>query len=235
MGQAKRRKEAMQGLIADVASIAHAMREVVGAMTHGHGADCVAYALAGAEVLRRMGHPAVAVAGSAVWRVGPGDADSLVHALELFGKDPDVSGAEDQGMFHAWIEVGPYIVDFTTFAFADKAARLDEVDGQTTSVQWCPEYLVVEAASSRRLQEVTQASNAGVYAYVRHSRVEQVVLTGNDEFDVKGHADLIQLVARHGKNATVATVDPSGELVNGLESARARSKEQGLITVYTPK
>lgn len=233
MGEAKRKKQAMKPLAADVELIAHAMRQVLGATTHAFGADCMAYALTGAEVLRRMGHDAKPVAGSAVWRVGAGVGDTLVHAKELYASSTGAfapgEGPAGTGMFHAWIEVGTFIVDFTTFSFADKARQLDAQDGMTTTVKWCPDYLLVDRSSCSSLEAVPAGMKEGLYAYVRHERVERVVYGSEMEFDVGVHADMVQLAARGGKQTIVFGVGPDG--VQGLEQARERSAKAGLKPV----
>lgn len=229
MGQAQKRKQAIKALAADVESIAHAMRQVIGASTRGHGADCVAYALAGAEVLRRMGHDARAVAGSAAWRVGPGVGDVLSHAPELHGSSVGAFSpalAMNAAMFHAWIEVGSRYVDFTTFTMRDKAKQLDIADGMVTVVKWCPDFLVVDRQSCLPLEAVPAGLREGLYAYVRHEHVEKVILGEVKDFDSDTFASMVQMLARSGPQAVAFSIGSDG--IQDLETARQRSLAEGL-------
>lgn len=229
MGQAQKRKQAIKALAADVQLIAHAMRQVIGATTEGYGADCVAYALTGAEVLRRMGHDANAVAGSAAWRVGPGSGDAITHAVELHETGPGVyspAHSDNAAVFHAWIEVGTHYVDFTTFSLRDKAKQLDAADGMVTVVEWCPDYLVVDRQSCLPLDAVPAGLREGLYSYVRHAHVEKAILGEVKEFDTDTFASMVQMLARSGPQAVAFSIGPDG--IQDLDKARQRSLSEGL-------
>ena len=239
MGEAKRRKAAAaaapvkDGLPhAEATSIGMAIRQVIGATTSFHGADCVAYALVGAEVLRRMGFDAKAVAGSAAWRVGPGDGDVLSHAIELNHQSSGAFAPNHQtkaGMFHAWIECGLEVVDFTTYSFADKARQLDAMDGNKTLVQWAPEFLWVGRKECSALKAVANGFAVGVFAYIRHPAVERVVLNENPDFDAAGLADQVFTVielSRSGHQVRVIGLGDDG--AQELGSAVAESVGKGL-------
>lgn len=190
MGEAKRRKAEAAAVAAatreqlaniDAASLASAVQQVVLACTDIHGADCLLYATIGAGVLRTLGIDANPVAGSAVWRVGPGDTDTISHASELQGALYAHAGAVQAGMFHAWIEAPGLEADFSTNTLKLKAEQLDAMDGGTTTVVWAPSYFWMTADSPARGRmkspmQVLKAMDPGVFAYVRHAVIEKVVL-----------------------------------------------------------
>lgn len=181
MGEAKlkaQRAPAMEAL--DRNMVASAVRQVVSAITGFQGADCLLYAHVGAGLLRSLGIPVRAVAGSAVWRVGDGDSDILSHAREVNGQaylpdDPYCPAA----MFHAWIEGPRVLIDFSTCSLRDKAAALDAADGGRTNVLWAPEFLWTEPKATNVMlhdaMAVVQAPKAGVCYYRRHPDIEQFV------------------------------------------------------------
>lgn len=186
MGQAKIRRDAAHKASQAVAAVnrehfAQAVRQIVGAISHVDGADCLTYALVGAGLLRELGVPARAVAGTAAWRVGPGDGDVVSH-------DPSadtavVVGVGRAAMFHAWTEYdspqGPIVVDLTTRQLRDKAASLDEADGGHTQVDFCPDLIWQPAPAERSARWVAQQYDPGIFTYVRNPKIEEVVLGEN--------------------------------------------------------
>jgi hypothetical protein len=149
MGQAKLKKQileraAQQASQIDRNLLARAVRQVVGAATDFHGADCLLYALVGAAVLRELGVPAEAAAGSAVWRVGAGDSDVISHAREVAGPAFVQAGVSAAMQFHAWVEAPGLLVDFSTHTLPLKGAQLDAADGGKTTVDWAPEFLWID-------------------------------------------------------------------------------------------
>lgn len=185
MGEAKRRQAQCAAGAATLATLrveelATAVAQVVGATTSFHGADCLLFSAIGAGALRGLGVPAQPVAGSTIWRLGPGDSDTLSHARELAGPlyTPGQSGQALQ--FHAWIEAPGLLVDFSTCTLRKKAAMLDVADGGSTRVDWAPPYLwLQESFPPERLKTpmaVNQSFDTGVFCYVRHPDIEAVVL-----------------------------------------------------------
>ena len=122
-----------------------ALRSVIGAVTSAHTADCLLYATV------------------------------IVHAIEAQGPKFAPAMAPQALPFHAWVEIEDNILDFTTWTLKAKARILDSLDGGSTSVEWSPDYLVVPATSSSSLQEVQCGFEAGLYAYVRHPEIEEIV------------------------------------------------------------
>lgn len=167
------------------ALFAQAVRDVCRAISDFGGADCTLYAIIGAQALCELGLPARAAAGSAAWRVGPGDPDVLSHAPEITGQLFVPEGASRAGMFHAWVEVDAVdgaeaaVADFTTWQLPAKARALDQADGGTTRVDFKPEYLWIPRRQATRLSahDVLQSFDTGVYMYRRHESIEQLVLS----------------------------------------------------------
>lgn len=180
MGEAKRKREQAEYYSqllkrVDLNKAAQAVSQVVMAVTDFHGADCLLYAQAGALLLQAHGLPAEPVAGSAAWRVGDGDSDVISHARELRG--PQFKPESGKALlFHAWVHLPGYVIDFSTSTLPRKARELDAADGGTTQVTWAPPFLCVPLSSCRTPREVLMAPKAGVYAYVRHVDIEALVL-----------------------------------------------------------
>lgn len=239
MGEAKRKIAAaisaapkVRPTLDEFAVIAEAIRKVVGATPSFYGADCVAYALVGTEVLRRMGFDAKPIAGSAAWRVGPGDGDVLSHAVELHHQSSGAFAPNhlcEAGMFHAWIEFGAEIVDFTTYNFRDKARQLDAADGNKTLVQWAPEFLWTTRKACSPLSVVANGETVGAFSYVRSPAIEAVVLYGNPDFDSEGMADTVFTVLAMLKSGQKVRVIGVGDgEVHELDRAIANSGDKGL-------
>lgn len=220
MGEAARRRKQADQLNALLASVdrsaaQQAVNQVVSAITDFHGADCLLYASIGAGLLNQLGVPARAAAGSAVWRVGPGDSDLISHAPELGGSMFVPAQAPGKmGMFHAWIEVGDLVIDFSTHALADKARMLDAADGGTTRVDWCPQALWLYKSEMLSLSQVRDHAHAGVCAYVRKDQVESVVLGEMAQTDLEA-AVLAALHVYHsacaGQEVRVIGVGENGQ------------------------
>lgn len=238
MGQAKQRRaaEAAQAQIMPSAEefvlIARAMHQVIGAITSAYGADCLMYAGVGAKVLSALGLPAKMVAGSAGWRIGPGDGDSISHALELQGHMSTVGipeGAKAAGMFHAWVECGDTIIDFTTSSLREKARYLDQMDGGSTAVEWCPEVLVASRRELTSLVDVVQGEKIGAFGYVQHPRIENVVFRDHAakmDFDAPAAAVLLAYRSlKAGNELQVFGVGPQDEPFQTLETARSADRK----------
>lgn len=194
-----------------------ALRSVIGAVTSAHTADCLLYATVTAAALSYLGVVgAEARMGSAMWRVGAGDGDVIVHAMEVQGAKFAPAMAPQALPFHAWVEVEDNILDFTTWTLKAKARILDSLDGGSTSVEWCPDYLVVPATSSSSLRQVQCGFEAGLYAYIRHQEVEEIVRRRSP--DVERIAPLVAGVIHayraslHGQTVAVVGVNRDGSL-----------------------
>ena len=136
--------------------------------------DASAYALLGQELLKDLGVDSQVIVGSAGWRVGGGDSDVISHHAALTGVRPD--GVTTAYAYHAWLQVGNLLIDFTTHQLRTKAATLDRIDGGTTTVDWAPNYLVAELPNGHNLRSITQSFDAGVFFYERNPRLETTIL-----------------------------------------------------------
>lgn len=239
MGEAKRKRQSADtigpAVDAVLQPLSEVMHRVIGAMTDSHGADCLLYAQVGAEVLRRLGVPATAEAGTASWRVGPGDGDVISHGAHGLPANAVVgvpAGAMQAGMFHAWINVGTKILDFTTRQLPHKARQLDEMDGNTTQVDWCPPFLWVDRRELQAHVAVAKAPGAGVFSYERNQAIESVVLGGLESEDV----EYLAQVALQGLKAlqagqALSVIGLGGEQAQDVDSAAEQSARRGM-TAY---
>lgn len=160
----------------DLEKLGQAVRQVLRAVTDAHTSDCLLYAHVGVAVLEELGvSGAKAVAGSAVWRLGPGDTDVMAHAFELHQPMYAVKLANPALPFHAWIELPGHILDFTTWTLRDKARMLDELDGGTTAIEWAPDVLLAPNDEVLSVDAARMAEEAGAFAYVRHTEIEEIV------------------------------------------------------------
>jgi hypothetical protein len=126
------------------------------------GSDCMLHAMFAQRILHDNGISSRLVVGEAAWRVGPGDGDVFVHSPQLGGHTP--AGAKSLA-YHAWLEMGPTILDFTTHSLRKKASDLDAMDGGKTDVQWCPSYLLLKKSQTLSLNDVRKSANTGVVCY----------------------------------------------------------------------
>lgn len=214
MGQAKIKKLLQDKAVGaanaiDKDKLAAAVRHVVKASTDFHGADCLLFAALGAEALRQLGVPAEVAAGSAAWRVGPGDSDVISHAREVTGTLYIQSGVQQALQFHAWIEAPGLLIDFSTHTLPLKAAQLDEADGGRTSVNWAPDFLWIdqEHITGRRKTpgDVVQAPNEGQFCYVRHLDIENTILP------------TAAIMIREAPSAVAATIAAYRSLIQGSQ------------------
>lgn len=111
MGEANRRKAALIHMHKAVQNMGVAIRKLATAASAQFGGDCYLHAELGRALLADLGIEARRVVGYAAWRTGPGDSDVVAHVPHLQGFLP----AGSQGFaYHAWLEVGDTIIDFTS-------------------------------------------------------------------------------------------------------------------------
>lgn len=235
MGEAKNRKLWNQNNPApasnilesvDRASFAAAVKQVVSAVTSISGADCILYSVVGAGLLNKLGIKSAPVAGSAAWRVGPGDADVISHASEIGGEKFAPEGVA-VGLFHCWIqtvdEVGKTsfdIIDTSTWQIKKKARELDAMDGQVTKVDFCPDYIWVNSKSKNilGLRAVASSFDVGVFSYVRKKEIEKVI------FNTEAFEDAVPMIlaAEMCYKAMIKgeKINVMGVGLNGVEESR---------------
>lgn len=146
------------------------------------GADCLLHAALAQRILAEHDMIARLVVGEAAWRVGPGDDDVIVHSPFVGGQAPTNAGLAVP--FHAWLELGSTVLDFSTHSLRHKAAQLDAQDGGKTTVAWCPTHLVIAKSETKTLQEVAQAPLEGVALYRELPRLHELMLQRGKLVDV---------------------------------------------------
>lgn len=163
----------------DPEPIAKAIRKLANAASGHFGKDCFVHALFAQRALKELaGIPSRIVVGHAAWRVGNGDGDVILHA--------PMPGMVFQGEaalpYHAWLISGDYLLDFSTYQLREKAAQLDALDGGTTQVDWCPDYLIVKKKKISSLQQVQQ-HKAGLFYYQHNAKLERTVQVEAEPMD----------------------------------------------------
>lgn len=219
------------------AHLAQAIQSVVGVTSDSVGTNCVMYAMVGALAMQKLGFTkAKAVAGSALWRVGPGDGDVISHALSTMQPgmglySPGV--AVKRFMGHAWIECGDELIDFTTHTLKQKAKMLDAADGGTTLVAWAPTFLWARKNSCLPLGDVSQSYDVGVYGYARDPGVEPVVLrwdgSGTSADEAAAQVLLTYNLLQAGHVVHVLGVDAESQTVYSAEDLEKKALQQGLV------
>lgn len=181
MGEAKRRAAARKDLNetmerVDLPRLASAMRRLATAASGQLGGDCYMHALIAQAILARLGVESTICVGWSGWRVGPGDSDVVLHKM-ISGMAPQPGVA-----YHTWLEIDNYILDFSTWSLRLKAAQLDALDGGTTVVTFCPDYLYVKKSSVSSLKDVTQLT-AGLYYYEQDTDLQSMIKTAAIDLD----------------------------------------------------
>lgn len=165
----------------ELPKISSALRRLATAASGNLGSDCYMHSAIAQNILDRVGITSRLVVGYAAWRVGNGDSDIILHAPL-----PNVPMQTSGVAYHVWLELDMQLLDLTAYQLRHKAAQLDELDGGTTNVVWCPDYLFVPSRSVSPLQKVIQL-RAGLYHYARVPHLEEKIITtapGLDEEDI---------------------------------------------------
>lgn len=171
--------------------------------------DASAYALLGQELLKDLGVDSQVIVGSAGWRVGGGDSDVISHHAALTGVRPD--GVTRAYAYHAWLQVGNLLIDFTTHQLRTKAATLDSIDGGTTTVDWAPDYLVAELPNGHTVRSITQSFDAGVFFYERNPRLETTILASARLSDEALNAARVRMANPSVRILNVNHLRPEGD------------------------
>lgn len=144
------------------ARLACAIQKLTTSASAHLGADCMLHAQLAQTILQDEGVSTRLTVGEAAWRIGSGDGDVITHSPSVGGYAP--AGAKALA-YHAWLESGTAIIDFSTHSLRAKASQLDALDGGKTTVAWCPPFLVIERSQLMTLKEVAQAASEGVAFY----------------------------------------------------------------------
>lgn len=179
----------------DFARIAAAVRKLMTAASTQPGSDALQHADLARHLLSLEGLDADVAIGFAAWRVGPGDGDVVIHGG---GHDPSVTivrQRDNELAYHAWVETGGHVFDVTTYQLAAKAADLDRLDGRTTTVNWCPDFVLLPRAEIASFVRVRQET-AGLMYYERDAYLQAVVRNRAIAFDPQDIA-AVELVYRN--------------------------------------
>lgn len=129
-----------------------AVQKVAKACSSQLGKDCIWHAMAAKHLLKKCVIESQIKIGFAAWRVGDSDGAVITH-IPIKG----VKYQPNEFPFHAWLELeGDYIFDVTTYLFKAKMEALDSMDGKSTDVSWCPDYLCMHKDYTKPLREVIQ-------------------------------------------------------------------------------
>lgn len=182
MGEAKRRAAALdkqeESLAnVDIPRLAAAIRKLATAASGNLGSDCYIHSAIAKAILGRLGIEAKLVVGHAAFRVGNGDGDVIMHAPTP-GMIPQPGGVA----YHVWLQIGSFLLDFTTYQLKRKAIQLDRLDGGNTTVTWCPDVLWTPIRSISSLRDVIQL-DAGLYYYREVPSVAAMIISSAPELD----------------------------------------------------
>lgn len=178
MGAAKQRKQQLEKQIESIevtaGKISVAIKKLAEAASAQFGGDCYLHAAIGQALLADHGIHAKIVVGDASWRVGQGDGDVITHSPQ--GRSFTPAGVVGFP-YHAWLECEDVLIDFTTYQLRKKAADLDAADGGHTSVEWCPDYLVLPRNKIRSYRDVAKL-DAGMAHYEKIEGIDQKITSG---------------------------------------------------------
>lgn len=152
--------------------LAVAIRKLTTSASAHYGADCMMQAQLTQCILREQGIETRIVVGEAAWRVGPGDGDAIVHSPRIGGHAPVGTRAL---AYHAWLEYGDTILDFTTHSLKAKAQALDATDGGKTEVLWAPAVLVMPRDETVPLNEFIQTPVVGTACYTELPKLREFI------------------------------------------------------------
>jgi len=166
---------------------ARATQKIMQACSDQEGVNCYTYALIAQTALQRLEIPAVLRVGYAAWRVGPGRDDVVLH--HPAGALVDTLGPDQRGfIYHAWIQIGKELLDFTTYQLRGKAEAMTAIDGIPLAVDWCPQFLWVSVQSSYKVDKVINGMKAGMYCYepnrIIHDKLKRHEAYDIDEYHV---------------------------------------------------
>ena len=162
-------------LIAAAPRVSAVLRKLAPEMSQQPGRDTLFHVEIGQLLLADLGIHTKRAFGFAAWRVGPGVGDVLSYHPMGLGWLPQ---SEDSLPYQGWLEFQSTIIDFTTYQFERKAKELDALDGRTTCVEWCPQYLLIPHSEVRSLTKVVDATHSGLTYYQAVPKLYRIVDTG---------------------------------------------------------
>jgi hypothetical protein len=145
-----------------VEQLSKALQKLTTSASATLGSDCAVHAYLAHPVLVEHGIDCRVVIGAAAWRIGPNDGDVITHIPQ---HSQIAAATKNKAIpYHAWLENDSHIIDFSTHTLRLKAAQLDASDGGQTTVEWCPDYILISKTAVKPLHEVVQEPNHG-HAY----------------------------------------------------------------------
>lgn len=211
MGQAKQ-KAALQSnngnvLMApsldEVKRVSAAVRKLMSSASVSLGLDCYTHAAFAHHLFNKSGFNTKIVVGNAMWRVGDGHGDVITHDVNAENSySPDNLNAIP---YHAWLEIGYYIIDVTTYQLGIKAKLLDEADGGSTSVEWCPDFIFANKKSVSPRESVANL-HPGLFYYERVPEIESMILAAAKPIEAED-LDLIDVIYASGDIIVVGPND----------------------------
>lgn len=203
MGESKRRSVVLPADF-DREAFARATRKVFEASSTALMRDCYTHAAITQAALRVLGITLDMRVGYAAWRVSDEPHGVVAHHPQ----SNTVDGLPGMVMYHAWLQGGVDIVDFTTYQLPAKAAALDAVDGMKTAVVWAPGYLWVPAVSGVSFEGVRDGYRPGLYHYRRDMGLESALR--NNALPVENEdVDTLLMVYRLECSGGVVVVGPN--------------------------
>lgn len=204
------------------AIVARPVRQFLTASSGYFASDCLLHAELARVLMADLGIQARTVVGYAAWRLGPGDGDVIIHVPS----NPDVLPAERQVLYHTWLELDCLYADVTTYQLKFKAESMDVGDGQHTTVNWCPDFLVVRRGAVRSLEAVRDGWDVG-RAFYRPASVDfQYKIKSGFEPDPED----VEIVRRLLVNPAANVVGPNHVLGVPYAPASRRRENRSVAT-----
>lgn len=152
----------------DLAILSKAIQALCNATSGSHGSDCAMIAGLAVEFMKHHDIQSEIVVGESAWRIDGEDAGACVVHVNVGAPLTAFTDGTGKKMlhYHVWIKLDAlWFLDLTTYQLDMKAKALDALDGGTTPVSWCPDYLLFTEAQLSTFQEVQQSYDAGVAYY----------------------------------------------------------------------
>jgi hypothetical protein len=157
---------------AKLVRVASTVRRLATAVSSHLGSDCFFHMELGRQLLADVGIEADPVLGFAAWRVGPGDGDVVSHAPHAQGY---VTPGHAALAYHAWLDHHGVVIDFTTYQLEGKTRDLDLADGGKTTVDWCPNFVLLPRERIQTYRQVAMSPTSGVAYYEKRPELLAVL------------------------------------------------------------
>ena len=143
------------------------------------GPECYVLAKLGQILLAERGVSTQIQVGGAAWRLGPYRQDWVAYAPLRGDFVGDRPPEETSGFpYHAWLDHCDCKIDLSIYDLREEAALLQKMDGLSTTVTWCPNFLILPRTQIRSLKEVIHSSLPGTAYYERRPEFEPLLHAG---------------------------------------------------------